>query len=212
MGCASERRRRRRPSRASRATMPGMHALRPALERRRPPLERAHDAVLDGEVVLDDVELGDRARALGRREDHAIGAGHAQIAPTGVDDRGLGRGHARSSTATTPGAHPPPHRSCSPVFAGLAWINALERPRDSWQYLRTAPRGSEALRAEISESGGGGTKRFRPVPTLGALAHHLEKVAQSLAVDVDLDVVAQRGGRVVEADVDFAELGAEVRR
>jgi hypothetical protein len=62
------------------------------------------------------------------------------------------------------------------------------------------------------ESGGGGTKRFRPVPTLGALAHHLEKVAQSLAVDVDLDVVAQRGGRVVEGDVDFAELGAEVLR
>jgi hypothetical protein len=27
------------------------------------------------------------------------------------------------------------------------------------------------------ESGGGGTKRFRPVPSLGALAHHLEKVA-----------------------------------
>jgi hypothetical protein len=62
------------------------------------------------------------------------------------------------------------------------------------------------------ESGGGGTKRFRPVPTLGALAHHVEKVAQSLAVDVDLDVVAQRGGRVVEGDVDFAELGAEVLR
>ena len=57
-------------------------------------VERAHDAVLDGEVVLDDVELGDRGRALGRREDHAIGAGHAQIAPTGVDDRGFGRGHA----------------------------------------------------------------------------------------------------------------------
>ena len=62
------------------------------------------------------------------------------------------------------------------------------------------------------ESGGGWTKRFRPVPTLGALAHHLEKVVQSLAVDVDLDVVAQRGGRVVEGDVEFAELGAEVLR
>jgi len=37
-------------------------------------------------------------------------------------------------------------------------------------------------------------------------------VAQSLAVDVDLDVVAQRGGGVVEGDVDFAELGAEVLR
>src|SRR6266487_2941060 len=71
-----------------------VHALRPALERRRPPLERAHDAAPDGEVVLDDVELGDRARALGRREDHAIGARHAQIAPTGVDDRGLRRRHA----------------------------------------------------------------------------------------------------------------------
>jgi hypothetical protein len=60
------------------------------------------------------------------------------------------------------------------------------------------------------ESGGGGTKRFRPVPTLGALAHHLEEVAQCLAVDVDLDVVAQRSGRVVEGDIEFAELGAEV--
>src|SRR4051812_40764742 len=37
-----------------------VHALRPALERRRPPPERAHDAVLDCEVVLDHVELGDR--------------------------------------------------------------------------------------------------------------------------------------------------------
>ena len=64
----------------------------------------------------------------------------------------------------------------------------------------------------VSESGGGGTKRFRPVPTLGALAHHLEEVAQSLAVDVDLDVVAQRGRRVVEGDVDSAKLGAEVLR
>ncbi len=32
----------------------------------------------------------------------------------------------------------------------------------------------------LSESGGGGTKRFRPVPTLGALVHHLEMVAQPL--------------------------------
>jgi hypothetical protein len=60
------------------------------------------------------------------------------------------------------------------------------------------------------ESGGDGTKRFRPVPTLGALAHHLEEVAQSLAVDVDLDVVAQRRGRVVESCLDLAELSAEV--
>ena len=72
-----------------------VHALGPALERRRPSLERAHDAVLDREVVADDVELGDRGRALGRREDHAIGVGHAQIAPTGVDGRCLRVGHAR---------------------------------------------------------------------------------------------------------------------
>lgn len=71
---------------------------------------------------------------------------------------------------------------------------------------------TRAFRISRRQSGGGGTKLFRPVPTLGALAHHLEKVAQSLAVDVDLDVVAQRGGRVVEGDVDFAELGAEVLR
>jgi hypothetical protein len=38
-----------------------MYALGPPLERRRPPLERAHDAIAHGEVVLDDVELGDRA-------------------------------------------------------------------------------------------------------------------------------------------------------
>src|SRR5918994_723623 len=78
---------------------PRMHALRPALERRRPPLDRAHDAVTNGKVVLDDVELGDRACALGLGEDHAIGAGHAQIAPAGVDDHRVGCGHARSSTA-----------------------------------------------------------------------------------------------------------------
>jgi hypothetical protein len=89
-----------------------MHALRPALERRRPPRERAHDAVLDGEVVVDDVELGDRARTLGSREEHAIGAGHAQLAPTGLDGRGVGRGHAPEFYANYAGAHPPPQRSC----------------------------------------------------------------------------------------------------
>ena len=35
---------------------PRVHALRPALERRRP-LDRTHDPVANGEVVLDDVEL-----------------------------------------------------------------------------------------------------------------------------------------------------------
>jgi hypothetical protein len=81
-----------------------VHTLRPALERRRPALERAHDATLDGEVVLDDVELGDRGRAPGSREDHPIGARHAQLAPTGVDDRGLGRRHAPKFYATEPDA------------------------------------------------------------------------------------------------------------
>ena len=47
----------------------------------------------DGEVVLDDVELGDRGRALGRREDHAIGVRHAQLAPARLDHRHLGGGH-----------------------------------------------------------------------------------------------------------------------
>jgi len=36
-----------------------VHALGPALERRRAPAQLPHDAVLDGEIVADDVELGD---------------------------------------------------------------------------------------------------------------------------------------------------------
>ena len=51
---------------------PRVHALRPALERGRPPLQGAHDAVLDRQVVLDDVELGDLApcaRSRGRSRD-----------------------------------------------------------------------------------------------------------------------------------------------
>src|SRR5215208_8023813 len=35
----------------------GVHTLRPALERGRPPIERPHDPLLNGEVVVDDVEL-----------------------------------------------------------------------------------------------------------------------------------------------------------
>jgi len=54
-----------------------MHALRPALKGGGPLLERAHDAVADREVVVDDVELGDRTGAPGLRKDHAIGVGHA---------------------------------------------------------------------------------------------------------------------------------------
>src|SRR4051794_13580553 len=51
-----------------------MNPLRPALERRGPVVERTHDALADGDVVLSYVELGDRGRALGLREDHPLGA------------------------------------------------------------------------------------------------------------------------------------------
>ena len=80
-----------------------VHALGPPLERRRTPRERAHDPVLDGEVVLDDVELGHGGRALGRREDHAIGAAHAQLASPGVDGRALLRCHGEVLRECAPG-------------------------------------------------------------------------------------------------------------
>ena len=73
----------------------GVYALGPALQRRRPPVERPHDAVADGQVVAHELELGDGARALRGREDHAIGVGDPQIAPAGVNHRRLGGGHAR---------------------------------------------------------------------------------------------------------------------
>jgi hypothetical protein len=71
-----------------------VHPLRPALERGRPQRERAHDAVADRDVVLDDVELGDRGRVLRAREDHAVGAGDAHLPVTGLDDCRFGCGHA----------------------------------------------------------------------------------------------------------------------
>ena len=78
----------------------GMHALRPPLERRRAPLERAHDAVPHGEVVLDDVELRDRVRPLGGRKDDPVRAGDPQLAPAGVDDRCVRhRGSVRARAA-----------------------------------------------------------------------------------------------------------------
>ncbi len=76
----------------------GVHALRPALERRRPPRERAHDPVRDREVVADDIELGHGRRALGGREDHAVGARHADLAASCFDSGG-GGGHAPKSYA-----------------------------------------------------------------------------------------------------------------
>ena len=71
---------------------------------------------------------------------------------------------------------------------------------------------SELTEAASVRLGRGGAKRIRPVPTLGTIAHQLEEAAQSLAVDVDLDVVAQRVGRIVKGDVELAEPGAEVLR
>src|SRR5690606_36646220 len=69
-----------------------VHALGPALERRRPLVQRAHDAHAHGDVVLDDVELADLGRAIGRRKDHPVGARDADLAPAGVDE-GFGRAH-----------------------------------------------------------------------------------------------------------------------
>ena len=83
------------PPCASRERCPGARPW-PALERRRPPLERAHDPLADGEVVVHDVELVTAAsapspgRSLGRRSTRA-GRGSA-------DDGGCGGCHAWSST------------------------------------------------------------------------------------------------------------------
>lgn len=137
--------------------------------------------------------------------------------------RGHGSGRcARSERARRGGAvATPPSSTCDrPLVEDCAEFAAGAALRlELWREMPGDPGAAvdllgdaRAFRIRRRQSGGGGTKRFRPVPTLGALAHHLEKVAQSLAVDVDLDVVAQRGGRVVEGDVDFAELGAEVLR
>src|SRR3954447_17778315 len=68
-------------------------ALGPPLEGGRPAVQRAHDPVADREVVLDDVELGDRRRAVGGREDHAVGARDPQITAPGLDDHRFGRAH-----------------------------------------------------------------------------------------------------------------------
>jgi hypothetical protein len=68
---------------------PRMDALRPALERRRPLAQRAHDSVLDCQVILDHLELGDLGRPLGRREDHPVRTRHPQLAATGVEHHGL---------------------------------------------------------------------------------------------------------------------------
>ena len=82
-GCASERTRRRRPSRAStgrcRGARPSASARASSAAR-----ERAHDAVADRQVVLHDVELRDLGRALA----------------------GSGRSRGRGSTRAPPGHRP----------------------------------------------------------------------------------------------------------
>ena len=64
---------------------PLVDSLRPALERGRPLPERAHDPVPDRHVVLGDLELGDVARSLRRREDHPVGARDPHLAPIRLD-------------------------------------------------------------------------------------------------------------------------------
>ena len=44
-----------------------------------------------------------------------------------------------------------------------------------------------------------GAQRLRAIPTLGGASHHREEAAQTLVLDMDLDVVAQGGGGVVES-------------
>src|SRR4051812_10294183 len=55
-------------------------------------------------------------------------------------------------------------------------------------------------------------ERSRAIPTLGSAADHREEVAEPLIVDMDLDVVAQGRGGVVEGRFDFAELRAQILR
>ena len=81
------------PALARRQDHARVHALGPALERGRAAVQRAHDPGVDGQVVVDDVELRDWRGAGSLGEDHTIGVRHAHIAPPGVDDRGGQRGH-----------------------------------------------------------------------------------------------------------------------
>ncbi len=126
----------------------GVHALGPALERRRPPRERAHDAVPDGEVVPDDVELGDRA-------ERSVGG---KITRSGLDTR---RSRPPASTIVASDAAMP--RSSTACRAARSWPRPLphgeavpagtpdERGDPPGQVIRQAARaggdGAEGLRA-----------------------------------------------------------------
>ena len=82
-----------------------VHALRPALQRRRPVAQRAHDAVGDRDVVLDDHQLGGLGRAVGRLVDDPVRAGH----PHGAIARL--RSTCRSRAASRPPARAPARHS-----------------------------------------------------------------------------------------------------
>src|SRR5437588_3660264 len=70
-----------------------MDPFRPALERRGAAVNSAHDAVVDRQVVVDDVELRDRRGSLGGGEYHSPGIRYAQITSPGVNDHFLRRRH-----------------------------------------------------------------------------------------------------------------------
>ena len=89
--------------------------------------QRAHDPVFDRQVVLDDVELGDRGGMLGGRKDHAVGVGHAQLAPTGVDNGGIGLRHPQSFTPLAAGAQRTPRPAHSLVACPSPGATALAR-------------------------------------------------------------------------------------
>ena len=91
------------------------------------------------------------------REDHAVGVGHAHVAPTGFDRRGLGGWHARSSTATTrPGAAGPALEGRQPLevvelaveHVGLGRVARDVHLKCLGQLLRGLEAGDQAARLD----------------------------------------------------------------
>src|ERR671922_649188 len=73
--------------------------------------------------------------------------------------------------------------------------------------LRFPPRACPSQRSGLYRA-----QRFRAIPTLSGAPHHREEVVQTLVVGMDLDVVAQGGGGIVESGLDLAEPSAQVLR
>src|ERR671922_239730 len=73
--------------------------------------------------------------------------------------------------------------------------------------LSSPPRACPSQRSGLYRA-----QRFRAIPTLSGAPHHREEVVQTLVVGMDLDVVAQGGGGIVESGLDFAEPSAQVLR